>query len=169
MTDLQRQCLLAALGYYPHRQIDGIWGPKSQAAMEAFEAAHPGMTLLEALAAPQPDFWDTIPNFTKAEFACRCGKCGGFPAEPDPVLVQLLQDIRSCLDTPMVISSGVRCESHNASVGGVANSRHLGGKAADVMAPGISGATLLRRAQADSRTRYAYIIGSGPYVHIDVA
>lgn len=168
MTDLQRQCLLAALGYYPHREIDGIWGVKSQAAQDRFDAEHPGKTLLEALAEPKPDFWAGIPNFTRREFGCKCGRCGGYPAEPDQMLVGLLQDIRCDLDTPMVISSGVRCESHNAAVGGVADSRHLRGKAADVMAVGISGQTLLRRAQRDSRTRYAYII-DGPYVHIDVA
>ena len=173
MTDLQNQCLLSALGYYPHREIDGIWGPKSRAAMERFEAAHPGLTLVEALAvqSPEPeDFWQTVPCFEREEFRCHCGgaHCDGFPAEPDRVLVQLLSDIRRDLDTPMVVSSGVRCQVHNANVGGVSNSRHLSGKAADVMALGISGATLLRRAQSDPRTRYAYIIDKGPYVHIDV-
>lgn len=168
MTDLQRQCLLAALGFYPHQQIDGIWGEKSRAAMAAFEKAHPGQDMLEVLSESPRDFWQTIPNFERREFACRCGKCGGFPAEPDKGLVRLLQDLRWDLDTPLVVSSGVRCENHNTAVGGVANSRHLQGKAADVMAPGISGQTLLRRAKADSRTRYAYII-DGPYVHIDVA
>lgn len=173
MTDVQKQCLLCALGYYPYGEIDGIWGPKSRAAMERFEAAYPGLSLLEALAAEpagEEDFWQTIPWFERQEFRCHCGgaHCDGFPTEPDAGLVQLLSDIRRDFDTPVVVSSGVRCPVHNANVGGVANSRHLSGKAADVMALGISGQTLLRRAQSDKRTRYAYIIDQGPYVHIDV-
>ena len=48
MTTVQKQCLLAALGLYPHSQIDGIWGAKSVAAWEAYRKKHPDSDLLEA-------------------------------------------------------------------------------------------------------------------------
>ena len=41
------------------------------------------------------------------------------------------------------------------------------GKALDFYIEGLSGAQLLARAQADKRTRYAYII-DGQWVHVDV-
>lgn len=172
MTDVQKQCLLAALGYYPHREIDGIWGEKSRTAMAAFETANPGKSLPEAVAQikVEEDFWSSIRHFTREEFRCRCGGkyCSGFPAEPDRTLVELIDQVRGDFDAPAIISSGLRCSRHNLDSGGVSNSRHLSGRAVDFMVLGVSGQTLYNRVKRDSRTRYAYIIGSGPYVHVDV-
>lgn len=172
MNELQKQCCLAALGFYPHREIDGIWGPKSKAAMYAFEAAYPGVTFGVAIDAEKEtkNFWPRIRYFQREEFRCKCGGkyCDGFPAEPSQTLVELLEDIREEFGLPVLVSSGVRCTRHNAAVEGVSNSRHLNGTAADIMVLGVSGQTLLNRAKADPRTNYCYIIGSGPYVHIDV-
>ena len=173
MTDVQKQCFLAALGFYPYREIDGIWGSKSQSAYARFQAAHPDKTLQQAavaLEAGEGDFWGKIRHWTREEFRCRCvGKhCNGFPAEPDETLVELLDDVREDLGAPAIASSGVRCAQHNANVGGVANSRHLSGRAADFMVTGVTGQELLNRVQADPRTNYAYIIDNGPYVHVDV-
>lgn len=171
MTAVQMQCCLAALGYYPYREIDGIWGAKSKTAMESFAAAHPEETLLQAVAKLEEDFWGSIRYWTKEEFRCRCGGkyCNGFPAEPDRTLVALLDDVRHDFDAPGIASSGLRCQQHNSNSGGVANSRHMTGKAADFMILGISGQSLYNRLKRDPRTRYCYIIGNGPYVHVDVA
>ena len=171
MTVIQKQCLLAFLGLYPYREIDGIWGPKSQAGLDAFAARHPGKTLEDLICTlEETDFWQSIRHWTREEFRCRCGGrfCDGFPAEPDATLVQLLDDIREDFGAAGIPSSGIRCEIHNANVGGVANSKHLYGKAMDFMVRGVSGQQLLNRAQADPRTNYAYIIDDGPYVHVDV-
>lgn len=171
MTTLQKQCLLAALNLYPYGEIDGIWGAKSQGALERFEAKFPGKTLAEAVSGlGEENFWENIRHWTREEFRCHCGgkHCDGFPAEPEQSLVGLLDDVREDFGAPAVASSGVRCQKHNANVGGVANSRHLYGKAADFMVLGISGQTLLNRVLADPRTNYAYIIDNGPYVHVDV-
>lgn len=173
MTEVQKQCCLAALGYYPHREIDGIWGPKSQAAEASFEAENPGVSLLSAMSMLEEgdNWWRSVRHFTREEFRCRCGGkfCNGFPAEPSRTLVELADDIREEFGKPAILSSGLRCREHNAASGGVSNSRHMSGKAMDFMVLGITGEQLLRRAQQDSRTRYAYIIDNGPYVHIDVA
>ena len=63
-------------------------------------------------------------NFSRHEFACQCG-CGADNISPD--LVERLQKVRDLLGSPMKITSGVRCEKHNASpsVGGSKTSAHL--------------------------------------------
>ncbi len=103
MTNKQKQCLLAYLGYYDGK-IDGIWGEKSRKATEAFQKAY-GLKvdgvfgngtlnrILEVIynqeepAVPTaPDipvgdkkeptgtFWDHIRYWSRDEFACRCGQ-----------------------------------------------------------------------------------------------
>lgn len=100
-------------------------------------------------AEPVPDSGTTASGawtskyFTREEFRCQCGGkyCNGFPAEPSPVLLSKLDLIREELGVPITIvesgGSGVRCPTHNAKVGGVANSEHLYGNAADLHA-GVS-------------------------------
>lgn len=83
-------------------------------------------------------FWDDIRYFTREEFRCQCkGKyCNGFPVEPQEEMVRTVDEIRRRLGVPISIvtagGSGVRCPKHNADVGGVANSEHLYGRAADL-------------------------------------
>ena len=81
-------------------------------------------------------FWDGIKYFKKSEFACKCGKyCNGYPAEIDMNMVKIADEIRSRIGKPIHINSGLRCKTHNANVGGVSNSQHLLGKAADLGCP----------------------------------
>jgi zinc D-Ala-D-Ala carboxypeptidase len=47
-------------------------------------------------------------------------------------VLDMLDEARGKFDKPMVINSGYRTESHNEKVGGVKNSAHLGGYAADI-------------------------------------
>ena len=114
-------------------------------------------------------FWDHIRYWNREEFRCRCGGkyCNGFPAEPDQTLVELVDDIRHKAGRPGIPSSGLRCKTWNSLQVGVANSDHMIGKALDFSIEGMSGAQLLSLAQADPRTRYAYII-EGQWVHVDV-
>lgn len=159
MTNKQKQCLLAYLGYYDGK-IDGIWGEKSEEATEKFQWAY-GLKVdgvagkdtqkalrgavagtMEPITSGQPPdtgtFWDDIKYFTREEFRCQCGGkyCNGFPVEPEEKLVRTLDKIREVLGVPITIvesgGSGVRCPKHNANVGGVSDSQHLYGKAADL-------------------------------------
>lgn len=67
--------------------------------------------------------------FSQKEFSCKCG-CGFCsPATP---LVLALDYLRRLWGSPVIINSGCRCASHNASVGGASQSRHLVGLAADI-------------------------------------
>lgn len=67
-------------------------------------------------------------NFSSREFACPC--CGKVKIEP--VLVKKLQALRDHLGSAITVTSGFRCPAHNADVGGVAESFHLLGQAADI-------------------------------------
>ena len=72
--------------------------------------------------------------FKEKEFACKC--CGQLPPlarENVKALVsEVLDPVREKLGMPIVVNSGYRCERHNKDVGGVRNSQHLRGEAADV-------------------------------------
>ena len=67
-------------------------------------------------------------NFKVSEFACKhCGK-----NKIDQRVINMAQEIRDYLGVPVRINSGYRCEVHNKNVGGVKNSKHILGKAADL-------------------------------------
>ena len=51
----------------------------------------------------------------------------------DPALVAVLEQIRFHIGIPLFITSGYRTPEHNRSVGGLENSRHLTGHAADAV------------------------------------
>lgn len=189
MTTKQKQLLLAYMDCLNVEDVDGIWGPTSAAATAQAqrkldipddgiwgsqtdtairEYIYGGADLTE----PEKDgtFWDHIRYWSREEFRCQCGGkyCNGFPAEPNQTLVELVDDIRHDLGAPGHRSSGLRCEIHNRNEGGVATSRHRTGKALDFMIEGKSAWELYERALSDPRTGYTYIIGNGPYVHVDV-
>jgi uncharacterized protein YcbK (DUF882 family) len=65
-----------------------------------------------------------------------------------------------------LVASGLRCEQHNANVGGVANSRHKTGRAMDFRIEGKTSAQVLAYVQQQPEIRYAYAIDS-QYVHMD--
>lgn len=66
---------------------------------------------------------------SKSEFACKCG-CGNNLITDD--VVTLCSDIKNELGEAISINSGYRCKTHNAAVGGVSNSQHVKGNAADI-------------------------------------
>lgn len=124
--------------------VDGYGGPETDKALR--------YAVYNELEKPEPvedvtdinvgnktgTFWDESEYFDREEFRCQCkGKyCNGFPEEPSEELVRTCNEIRRRLGVPVSIvdsgGSGVRCPRHNAAVGGVGNSNHLYGKAADL-------------------------------------
>ena len=156
--------------------MDGLAGPKTMEATKTYQKA---MNLVpDGIAGPltraaidnencaREDLWETIPHFVREEFVCPCGCCGCFPKEPDQKLVRLAEGVRQHFDAPVYVSSGVRCQQHNAAVGGVANSRHLMGKAMDFRVEGQRSDLVLDHVKK-LPVRYAYAI-DGSYVHMDV-
>ena len=72
--------------------------------------------------------------FEIREFACKC--CGQLPPSVEQNLLALVKHVldpaRERLGMPITVNSGYRCPKHNAEVGGVKNSQHLKGEAADI-------------------------------------
>lgn len=182
MTDNQKQNLLQFLGLY-NGSIDGIWGPKSQQAMESVREKYPGQddtaALLKAVADWKPmisetestgTFWYEIEFFDREEFRCTCGGrgCKGFPAEPRERLVRNAQAARAHFGRVARVSSGVRCELRNSELSGsAANSLHLTGRAMDFCVEGVSAAKLLAYVKTLPEVHEAYAI-DGSYVHMGV-
>ena len=166
MTEHQKSCLLSYLGYdigdltaatraFQQDQalvVDGIFGPVTR------------QRILQVIC---EGWWADIRHFSRKEFACKCGNCGGFPAEPEERLVRTADRLRTYFDAPVLVSSGVRCQTHNANVGGVAGSRHLTGKAMDFRVEGKPSAEVLNYVNRQPEIRYAYAIDSC-FVHMDV-
>lgn len=116
-------------------------------------------------------------HFAKSEFKCKCGGkyCNGHPAGTTSAkLLNILEGLRSYYGKPITITSGQRCKTRNKQVGGVSNSKHLTGKAADFYIPGICDTAAGRRqvvAKAyalGAAYSYANTSGMGNAVHINV-
>lgn len=194
LTTKQKQCLLAYLGYYED-EIDGIWGKASKEATKDFQKAS-GLeadgdfgpnTKKAALKAvydsnfkeqafdsveietPTDSGWNGGSYFVKSEFACKCGGkyCNGYPVEPEYDLIEIAVTIRKHYGVPVIITSGIRCEKHNANVGGVWNSRHLKGKAMDLYVTGRKANEVLAFVITIPGVRYAYAIDSD-HIHVDI-
>lgn len=102
-------------------------------------------------------------NFTVQEFASHDGYD---TVLIDPDLISLLQKIRDIIGVPIIVTSGYRTVSHNASVGGAQGSLHTLGRAADFIASGKSTLELAACAEnvgAPGILRYV----TDNFVHID--
>lgn len=190
MSIRQIQLLLLYLGYSPG-EPDGLDGPTTQAAVKQFQSDFggiatdgiPGEETQKALKCAvvygslrrdtetdekkRDGFWAEIRYFRPEEpyIRCPCGKCAG--TLPTEKLMRLADKLRSLANEPIIPTSTVRCESHNAAVGGVANSRHLQGCAMDFYIPGWDAQRTLALVKAQPETAYAYAINETA-VHMDV-
>ena len=77
---------------------------------------------------------DLSAHFSREELQCRC--CGQLKI--DSRLLDGLEVLRALAGVPVVVHAGYRCARHNAEVGGVPNSEHTLGRAADIHLPGLS-------------------------------
>lgn len=74
-------------------------------------------------------------NFTSEELSCKhCAVC-----KIEPAFVIRLQEFRDAWGKPIKVTSGYRCEEHNKAVGGVTESQHVLGIAADLDISTLSG------------------------------
>lgn len=104
-------------------------------------------------------------DFRRAEFTCHCG-CG-FDT-PDSALVAGLQELRDALGRMVTINSACRCAQHNKKVGGVPDSQHVYGKAADIVVQGMSPQDVLRAAEGIDVFERGGIGVYDTFVHVDV-
>ena len=73
-------------------------------------------------------------HFKEREFVCKC--CGQLPPAMRDNIVALVDNVldlaREEFGGPVTVNSGYRCPKHNLAVGGVVNSQHMKGEAADL-------------------------------------
>ena len=88
----------------------------------------------------------TLEEFTRSEVAAMCDIDNTMPEQYIPAAQNLcaaiLEPLRNYAQEPVIISSGYRCPLLNDKVGGVKNSQHTKGEAADIYHP--ESATLKR-------------------------
>ncbi len=77
---------------------------------------------------------DRSAHFSRKEFECRC--CGRL--QLNQRLLDGLEALRTLAGVPVVINAGYRCPRHNQEVGGVPDSEHTHGLAADIRLTGLS-------------------------------
>ena len=79
----------------------------------------------------------SLDDFTLSITAIQYGICNEAPVEVisnlQNLCQQVLQPLRDYLGVPVVITSGYRCRALNRLVGGVPNSQHILGEAADIV------------------------------------
>ena len=78
-------------------------------------------------------------NFKVKEFACNDGSDTVLISDE---LVSLLQKIRDHFGVAVTINSGYRTSTYNKKVGGVSNSQHVKGTAADIVVKGVDPLTV---------------------------
>lgn len=106
--------------------------------------------------------------FTHKELACKCG-CGGVPQDK---FIRCLEQLRKDYNKPIVISSGYRCKKHNLIIGGVMESAHTQGLAADIKISGKNAHELLKHAFSLGFTGIGIQQKGFPtsrYIHLDIA
>lgn len=93
------------------------------------------------------------PHFTLEELiasakAAQLGIDNSPPPELLPRLIlvaEMLERIRSTVNSPITVTSGYRCPPLNIAVGGATSSDHTQGHAADIVCPGFGSATEVAR------------------------
>lgn len=74
------------------------------------------------------------PWFDRAEFSCKCG-CGFDTVDLETF--EVVSAVREHFRSPVIVTSGCRCESHNRAIGGATHSQHVLGRAADIQVKGV--------------------------------
>lgn len=197
MDYVQKQCILKFFRCYDG-PVDGIWGRGSQEGTKRLqsrcgleadgifgtgtEARVRALIGSGASALPgkgdsgnekQDTWWQEIRYFSPEEFRCQCrnkGKpsCDGWPHALQPLLVQLADRARAHFDQPITVISGLRCPEHNQAVGGVADSQHMYGEAADIYVWNTDPDRVLQWFRNQPEVRYAYRIPGSSNIHFDI-
>jgi hypothetical protein len=108
---------------------------------------------------------DLSAHFSRQELACPC--CGRLQLEGR--LLTALEKLRSLAKGPVLIHDGYRCPKHNREVGGVPESEHTRGCAADIALPGTALQRMYELALEVPKFRDGGIgVYGGGFLHVDV-
>ena len=124
-------------------------------------------------------------HFSKQELArcfrangARCKECplkqpadklpDGVEGNLEALAEHVLEPARQRLGKPITVNSGYRCQVHNKAVGGVANSQHMKGEAADVCCEDNERLARIieENGRYDQLIRYKRPNGSVRFVHV---
>jgi|GEM_PF-325103 len=126
---------------------------------------------VDAGPAPRPHFERSAmteflsPHFTREELACH--HCGQLVVQPE--LLAGLEILRLRVGSPVVVQDGYRCPAHNLQVGGVSDSEHCRGMAADVHILGCSLQQMFDLALlVPEFARGGIGVYDGGFIHVDV-
>ena len=108
---------------------------------------------------------DLSPHFSKSEFACRC--CAKLHVQRR--LIDALEELRMRAGKPILVHDGYRCPEHNQQVGGVTNSEHVRGMAADIEVNGLTLQEMYELAlQVPDFAEGGIGVYDGGFLHVDV-
>lgn len=105
--------------------------------------------------------------FQAKEFESRDGSVSPYPLVVQEQLYTLLDLIREEFGKPIIVNSGYRSPAHNMKVGGVPNSYHVLGMAADIRPKNLDDLPRLQRL-ADSINFNGGVGFYDTFVHVDV-
>ena len=109
-------------------------------------------------------------HFKEREFACKC--CGQLPPSMRANIVALVDNVldpaREEFGGPVTVNSGYRCPKHNLAVGGVVNSQHMKGEAADVCCADNKrlAEIIEKNGKYDQMIKYLQPDGSIRFIHV---
>lgn len=171
LTEADSSQLIAGIQQTLGVTADGLAGPQTKAATARWQE-ETGMTAdgiagtkTRQAMAQSGAYWKQVCHFTPGEFACKCG-CG-WPNMVRKPLLRAADAVRDHFGAAAMVSSGLRCDKHNANVGGVPGSRHRLGKAMDFRVAGKTAAQVLEFVRQQPEIRYCYAIDNH-YVHMDI-
>lgn len=108
-------------------------------------------------------------NFSLRELECKCGCRAPVDVVKNlQLLAQALQQLRDVAGGPLVVTSGYRCLTHNARVGGAKNSQHVRGIAADVWSKTLTPNELAALAEKVPAFANGGIGKYSRWIHVDV-
>lgn len=103
-------------------------------------------------------------HFKDAELACK--HCGVNLCTQQ--LLDALEQFRALVGKPVMVDDAYRCKVHNKAIGGVSDSQHVDGTAADIRVEGLSGGQLEKLASSCDKITAIGRSDNPPYIHVDV-
>lgn len=153
---------------------DGVWGPKTEAAVRRFQYTHSlvvdgivGPNTTRALYGVLDPDWSTT-HFNWGEFDSHGRFDGGLTGDVRRNVLLMMFKLEAVRviggGRPLRVNSGFRSIDHNADVGGARNSQHQYGIAADIT---LDGLTPNQLAVLCKRAGFSGVKAYRRHVHVD--